>query len=88
MADFTKWVNDDAAAYREIAGDDAYIAVDCLDADEQIQYLRVGDPLEFLSHLTAPNIVQVNWTWYFPENKPNQKAYDRVWKVLVLDGNL
>lgn len=77
-----KWVNDDAAAYREIAGDDAYIAVDYLDANEKEQYLRMGDPLVFLSHLTAPNIIQVNWTWYFPENKPNQKAYDRVWQVI------
>lgn len=76
-----KWVNDDAAAYREIAGKNAYVAVDYLDANEKEQYLRMGDPVEFLRHLTAANVIQVNWTWYFPDNKPNQKAYDRVWQV-------
>jgi len=77
-----KWVNEDAAAYRAVAGDNAYVAVDYLDANEKEQYLRMGDPVEFLSHLTALNIIQVNWSWYFPENKPNQKAYDRVWSVM------
>ena len=77
-----KWVNDDATAYREIAGNSAYVAVDYLDANEKEQYLRMGEPLEFLSHLSAPNIIQINWTWYFPDNKANQKAYDRVWKVI------
>lgn len=77
-----KWINEDAAAYREIAGEKAYIAVDYLDANEKEQYLRMGDPVEFLKHLTAANVIQVNWSWYFPENQPNQKAYDRVWKVI------
>jgi hypothetical protein len=77
-----KWIDDDAAAWRRVAGDKAYVAVDYLDADEREQYLRVGDPVEFLTHLTAADIIQVNWSWYFPENKPNQKAYDRVWGVM------
>ncbi len=77
-----KWVNEDAASYREIAGDSAYIAVDYLDADEEVQYLRMGDPIEFLSNLTCADVIQVNWSWYFPTNTPNQKAYDRVNKVL------
>ena len=77
-----KWVNDDANAYREIAGEKAYIAVDYLDAREDIQYLRMGDPIEFLTHLACANIIQVNWSWYFPGNRPNQKAYDRVWQVI------
>lgn len=77
-----KWVNDDAAAYREVAGKDAYVAVDYLDAAEEVQYLRMGDPLEFLCNLTSANIIQVNWSWYFPTNAPNQKAYDRVRKVI------
>lgn len=77
-----KWVNDDAAAYREIAGQEAYVAVDYLDAVEETQYLRMGDPLEFLGNLTSANIIQVNWSWYFPTNSPNQKAYDRVCKVV------
>ena len=77
-----KWVNDDAAAYREVAGDSAYVAVDYLDADEKDQQLRMGDPIEFLTHLTGANIIQVNWSWYFPSSIPNQKAYDRVNQVM------
>ena len=77
-----KWVNDDAAAFREVAGINAYIAVDYLDATESQQISRDGDPIEFLSNLTAPNIIQINWTWYFPANSANQKAYDRVWQVI------
>ncbi len=73
-----KWINEDAAAYREVAGQNAYVAVDYLDAQENVQYLRMGDPIEFLSRLTCANIIQVNWSWYFPDNAPNQKAYDRV----------
>ena len=76
-----KWVNEDALAYREIAGNNAYIAVDYLDANEKEQQFRMGDPIEFLTHLTQANIIQVNWSWYFPSNKPNQKAYDRVYQV-------
>lgn len=77
-----KWINDDAAAYREVAGGNAYVAVDYLDAGENEQVRRDGNPVEFLTHLTAANIIQVNWSWYFPTNSPNQKAYDRVWKVI------
>lgn len=77
-----KWINEDAAAYREVAGKDAYVAVDYLDAQEEVQYLRMGDPIEFLSNLTCANIIQVNWSWYFPDNAPNQKAYDRVKSVM------
>lgn len=77
-----KWVNEDAGAYREIAGEKAYVAVDFLDADESTTMRRNGDPIEFLSTLTAPTIIQVNWHWYFPENEPNQKAYDRVRGVM------
>ena len=76
-----KWINDDAAAYREVAGEDAYVATDYLDAAEADQQSRVGNPAEFLSHLTAPNIIQLNWTWYTPTNSVNQKAYDRVWEA-------
>lgn len=72
------WVNGDAAAFREIAGEDAYIAVDYLDAEESTMARRMGIPEEFLAHLHAPNIIQVNWSWFFPTNQPNQKAYDRV----------
>lgn len=77
-----KWVNEDAEAYREIAGKDAYVAVDFLDADEKTTIRRNGNPIEFLSHLRSANIIQVNWSWYFSSNSPNQKAYDRVHQVM------
>src|SRR5690606_40781397 len=32
--------------------------------------------------LSDVDIIQVNWHWYFPDNSPNQKAYDRVKKVM------
>ncbi|MDR0394801.1 MAG: hypothetical protein LBH77_06550 [Tannerella sp.] len=79
------WIDGDATAYREMAGNRAYIAVDYLDANEAEQFRRDGNPVEFLSALTTPDIIQVNWTWYFPDNKPNQKAYDRVWQVIRQD---
>lgn len=73
-----KWVNDDAAAFKSVAGDDIQIAVDYLDAAESTMQNRDGNPDEFLAALTSATIIQINWTWYFPENKINQKAYDRV----------
>ncbi|SHF80303.1 hypothetical protein SAMN05444274_10992 [Mariniphaga anaerophila] len=81
-----KWVNGDAQAYREIAGASAYVAVDYLDASEEVQKFRDGDPIEFLTHLTSVNIIQVNWHWHLGNNAPNQKAYDRVWQVKNNEG--
>ncbi len=81
-----KWVNEDADAYRAVAGQDAYVAVDFLDAHESTTRRRVGDPVEFLTHLTAANIIQVNWHWDLIEKKPNQKAYDRVRQVMADQG--
>ena len=77
-----KWVNDDAAAYREVAGEKAYVAVDFLDATENTTRRRNGNPEEFLMHLTAPDIIQVNWHWHLVDNQPNLKAYDRVRQVM------
>lgn len=77
-----KWVNEDAEAYREIAGKDAYVAVDFLDANEKTTIRRNGNPIEFLTHLRSANIIQINWSWYLPFRIPNQKAYDRVHKVM------
>ncbi len=76
-----KWVNEDAAAYRAVAGEDAYVAVDYLDAGESVQYLRDGNPLEFLRALDCANIIQINWTWNLETKSTNQKAYNRVWQV-------
>jgi hypothetical protein len=77
-----KWVSEDAAAYRSVAGKKAYIAVDFLDATENTTRRRNGDPVEFLSGLEGIDIIQVNWHWHMQERKPNQKAYDRVRQVM------
>ena len=80
------WINGDAQAFRDVAGEDAWIAVDYLDAEENTMSRRCGDPLTFLRHLTAPNIIQVNWTWHIQERKPNLKAYRRVRQVMEETG--
>lgn len=74
-----KWVNDDAAAFKSVAGENIQIAVDYLDADESTMINRDGNPIEFLTALTSATIIQINWHWYGSE--PNQKAYDRVYQV-------
>ena len=76
-----KWVNEDAAAYRSVAGPKAHVAMDYLDASEATMRSRDGNPEEFLRALTGPDIIQVNWHWHLTEGQPNQKAYDRVWKI-------
>ncbi|MBR1574949.1 MAG: hypothetical protein IJ654_00705 [Bacteroidales bacterium] len=76
-----RWVNEDAAAWRSVAGEHAYVAVDYLDGAESSMMARDGNPEEFLRALTCANIVQVNWHWDGGTRKPNQKAYDRVWKI-------
>ena len=80
------WINGDAQAFREVAGADAWIAVDYLDAEEATMRKRCGDPLTFLRHLTAANIVQINWTWHNMERKPNLKAYRRVRQAMEETG--
>jgi hypothetical protein len=76
------WINGDAQAYRDVAGYDAWIAVDYLDAEESTMIQRCGNPLTFLRRLTAPNIIQVNWTWHVIDRTPNLKAYKRVRQVM------
>jgi hypothetical protein len=80
------WINDDAQAYRAVAGEDAWISTDYLDAEENTMTQRCGDPLVFLVHLTAPNIIQVNWTWHNHERTPNLKAYRRVRQIMEETG--
>src|SRR5690606_9379193 len=75
------WINEDIEAFREIAGKNAYCAVDYLDADEGSMIKRNGNPEEFLANINSANIIQINWSWYFPDDKPNQKAYDRVHSI-------
>ncbi|MEM9445618.1 MAG: hypothetical protein AAGA18_09730 [Verrucomicrobiota bacterium] len=81
-----KWVNEDAQAYRDIVGEDAWIATDYLDAIEETMIQRCGDPLEFLRYLTGPNILQVNWTWHNFDRKPHMQAYNRVHQIMKETG--
>ena len=81
-----KWVNEDIEAWRSVAGPDAYAAVDYLDTSCDEMYLRCGDQVEFLTHLTEPNIIQVNWHWSLVNNAPNQAAYDKVHQVMKETG--
>jgi hypothetical protein len=76
------WINGDAQAFREIAGASAWICADYLDADEDTMVRRCGNPIAFLRHLTAPDIIQINWSWHNDERKPNLKAYQRVRQVM------
>jgi hypothetical protein len=77
------WVNGDAAAYREVAGKDAWIAVDYLETcNKKDMRNRNGDSLIFLRNLTSPNIIQVNWHWHNASHSPNQCAYDNVKRVM------
>ena len=74
-----KWINEDAAAYRSVAGEDAYVAVDYLETSNSEMYLRNGDSEEFLKHLTSPNIIQINW--HFKNGTTHAYAYNMVKKI-------
>jgi hypothetical protein len=80
------WINEDAAVFRRIAGNGAYIAVDYLETCGKDMRNRNGDSMTFLTALTAPNIVQVNWHWHVNKRTSNQCAYDNVKKVMKLAG--
>lgn len=81
-----EWINGDAAAWRSVAGEDAYVAVDYLDASEGSMRNRCGNPEAFLTALTCPTVIQINWTWHLGEKHINQKAYDRVHRVMAETG--
>jgi len=76
-----KWVNEDAAAWREIAGTKAYVAVDYLETAGGEMFRRNGDSKEFLRNLTCANIIQVNWHWGLYSHAPNMVAYDNVHEI-------
>ena len=76
------WINGDAATFREIAGPDAYVAVDYLETCGPDMRNRNGDSITFLRKLSSPNIIQVNWHWHVRDNQPNQCAYDNVKQVM------
>jgi len=52
------WVNQDAAAFRAVAGRDAYIAVDYLETCGSEMPRRNGNSVQFLEALTSADIIQ------------------------------
>ena len=78
------WINQDSQALKAGAGNAGlWIASDYLDAEEHTMPQRCGDPVELLRNMTEVDIIQVNWTWCNIARQPNQKAYDRVRKVMA-----
>lgn len=80
------WVNGDAAAFRDVAGPDAWIAVDYLETCGDDMANRNGDSVLFLERLTCANIVQVNWSWNLAARSPNLCAYRNVHEVMKRTG--
>lgn len=81
-----RWVSDDAAAFRAVAGEDVWVACEYLDADESSMMNRCGDPIVFLKGLKTIDIIQVNWHWHYGNRAPNLKAYQRVKAAMELTG--
>lgn len=81
-----EWVNRDAAAFREAAGSDAYIAVDYLETCGPEMPRRLGDSRIFLNNLRAADILQVNWHWHVARGEPNFCAYQNVDQVMEETG--
>jgi len=79
-----KWVNEDAAAWRSVAGEKAYVAVDYLETSGSEMKYRNGDSDEFLRNLSCPTIIQVNW--HTVNGKPHKAAYERVRKIMKETG--
>ncbi|MGB0743048.1 MAG: hypothetical protein ACPGSB_00850, partial [Opitutales bacterium] len=79
-----EWINGDARALRAGAKGNAplWVASDYLDAEENTMLQRCGNAVELLRKMTEIDIVQVNWAWCNIERKPNQRAYDRIRKVM------
>lgn len=79
-------VNKEAEAYRSVAGEDAYIAVDYLDTCGGEMYKRNGNSIRFPTALTSADILQVNWHWHVGRRAPNKCAYEKVRKVMKKTG--
>lgn len=79
------WINADAGVFREVAGEDAYVAVDYLETCGPEMRRRLGDSVTFLTHLTAADIIQVNWHWH-PSRRPNQCPYENLRQVMQRTG--
>ena len=80
------WVNNDAGAFRSVAGRDALVAVDYLETNGPEMRRRNGDSRVFLEALDCANIIQVNWHWHLRTRAPNQAAYDNVGAVMKETG--
>lgn len=80
------WVNQDAQVYRDVAGDQAYIAVDYLETDGDEMPQRNGDSRLFLRNLTAADIIQVNWHWNLATKSTNLAAYQNVKEIAEQTG--
>ncbi|MBQ7458495.1 MAG: hypothetical protein IJS70_04925 [Bacteroidales bacterium] len=78
------WVNGDAAAWRSVAGEKAYVAVDFLDAN--LLRNRCGDPVEFLRHLECADVLQVNWHWRSEQAAPHNPPYEHIAQVKAETG--
>jgi hypothetical protein len=76
------WVNQDAAAFRSVAGEGAFVAVDYLETAGADMRNRNGDSATFLARLTAATIVQVNWHWHLGTRSTNHVAYRNVRSVM------
>lgn len=76
------WVNQDAAAFRAVAGRDAFIAVDYLETCGADMPRRNGDSVRFLESLTCADIIQVNWHWRSHAREPNECGYRNVRDVM------
>ncbi len=80
------WVNGDAAAFREGAGRDIWIAVDYLETGGSEMPRRNGDSRVFLRALDCADIIQVNWHWHLGKRAPNLVAYENVRAVMSETG--
>ena len=77
------WINADAKALRAGAkGENLWIAVDYLDAEEHTAIRRCGNPIEYLRNVTEVDIIQVNWSWCNIRREPNSRAYKVVHQVM------
>ena len=75
------WINGDMAAFRDVAGEDTWIAVDYLETGGPEMSCRLGEPVTFLENLDRVEILQVNWHWNKRTRSPNIVAYLNVRSV-------
>jgi len=80
------WVSGDAAAFRAVAGADAYVAVDYLETSGPEMSRRNGDSVRFLTAIEGANIIQVNWHWHLGNRAPHRAAYANVRQVMATTG--